>query len=77
MDKRLYWLWLQSALGFGANTNALVSAYGSAERIYEASDDDLRLSGAFSEGFFGLKAQGLQKLKQTDIRAGESVLEYC
>lgn len=77
LDKRLYWLWLQSALGFGANTNALVSAYGSAERIYEASDDDLRLSGAFSEGFFGLKAQGLQKLKQTDIRAGESVLEYC
>ena len=77
MDKRLYWLWLQSALGFGANTNALLSTYGSAERIFEASDDDLRLSGAFSEGFFGLRAAGLQRLKQIDIRAGEKVLEYC
>ena len=77
MDKRLYWLWLQSALGFGANTNALLSTYGSAEKIFEASDDDLRLSGAFSEGFFGLRAAGLQRLKQIDIRVGEKVLEYC
>lgn len=77
MDKRLYWLWLQNALGFGANTNALVSAFGSAEKIFEASDDDLRLSGAFSEGFFGLRAIGLQKLEKTDIRMGEKVLEYC
>ncbi len=77
LDKRLYWLWLQRALGFGANTNALLCAYGSARSIYEASDDDLRLSGAFSEGFFGLSACGLQRLKHTDIRSGEKVLEYC
>lgn len=77
MDKRLYWLWLQKGLGFCAHTNALLSTFGSAKAIFEAGESDWRLSGAFSEGFFGLKSSGLERLLKTDIRVGEKTLEYC
>lgn len=77
MDKRLYWLWLQAGLGFGANTAALLAAYGSAKAIYETGADGLRLSGAFSEGFFGLSSFGFKKLETTDIESGKRVTEYC
>ena len=77
MDKRLYWLWLQKGLGFGANTNALLSSFGSAKAIFEAGESDWRLSGAFSEGFFGLKSSGLERLLKTDLGVGEKTLEYC
>lgn len=77
MDERLYWLWLQKGLGFGANVSSLLASYGSAKAVYDSGSDDWRLSGAFSEGFFGLKSGGLERLEKTDIKEGERILEYC
>ncbi len=77
MDNRLYWLWLQQGLGFGANVSALLSSYGSAKAIYETGACELRLSGAFSEGFFGLTGSGFKKLEKVDIEAGKKTIEYC
>lgn len=77
LDERLYWLWLQRGLGFGANAGSLLATYGSAKAVYEAGSDDWRLSGAFSEGFFGLKSSGLERLGRNDIHEGEKILEYC
>lgn len=73
----MYWLWLQAGLGFGANTNALLASYGSAKAIYETGADDLRLSGAFSEGFFGLNSFGFKRLKTVNLDAGKRIIEYC
>ncbi|MDO4380548.1 MAG: DNA-processing protein DprA [Clostridia bacterium] len=77
MDKRLYWLWLQAGLGFGANTNALLASFGNARNIYETGTRDLRLSGAFSEGFFGLGPRGFKRLETVNIEAGKRIIEYC
>lgn len=77
LDERLYWLWLQRGLGFGANAGALLASYGSAKAIYEAGSDDWRLSGAFSQCFFGLKSIGLERLDKLNIADGEKILEYC
>ena len=77
MDKRLYWLWLQAGLGFGANTNALLASFGNARNVYETGTRNLRLSGAFSEGFFGLAPQGFKRLEKVNIEAGKRIIEYC
>lgn len=77
LDERLYWLWLQKGLGFGANASSLLASYGSAKAVYEAGPDDWRLSGAFSEGFFGLRSRGLERLEKVDIAEGEKILDYC
>lgn len=77
MDKRLYWLWLQSGLGFGANVGGLISSFGSAQSVYEAREDELRLSGVFSKGFFGFNDNSFNKLRSVDIEAGKRIIEYC
>lgn len=46
MDKRIYWVWLQSALGCGyAHTGRLLRAFGSAERVWLADEKALRAAG--------------------------------
>ncbi len=77
MDKRLYWLWLQQGLGFGANVSTLLSSFGSAQNVYEASEDELRLSGVFSKGFFGFTDNAFKKLENADIEKGKRIIEYC
>lgn len=77
MDKRLYWLWLQQGLGFGANVSTLLSSFGSAQNLYEASEDELRLSGVFSKGFFGFTDNSFKRLENADIESGKRIIEYC
>ncbi len=77
MDNRLYWLWLQNGLGYGANTNALMSMFESARAIYEAGPNEMRVYGVFSEGFFGLHSSGFAKLESADISAGKPIIDYC
>lgn len=46
MDKRIYWVWLQQALGCGyAHTGRLLRTFGSAERVWLADEESLRAAG--------------------------------
>ena len=38
MDKRLYWLWLQSVLGYAGESKPLLDIFGTARNFYEAGD---------------------------------------
>lgn len=38
MDERLYWLWLQSVLGYAGKSKSLLDAFGTARNFYEAGD---------------------------------------
>lgn len=40
MDERLYWLWLQYALGFSGKTKALIDKYHSAKAFYDLGTDE-------------------------------------
>lgn len=44
-----YWIWLQTALGAGANTADILSYFETPERLYLAGSDEWRLSGLFTE----------------------------
>lgn len=44
-----YWIWLQTALGAGANTADILSYFESPESLYLAGSDEWRLSGLFTE----------------------------
>ena len=38
MDNRLYWLWLQSVLGYAGKSKPLLDVFGTARNFYEAGD---------------------------------------
>lgn len=44
-----YWIWLQTALGAGANTADILSYFETPERLYLAGSEEWRLSGLFTE----------------------------
>ena len=44
-----YWIWLQTALGAGANTADILSYFETPEKLYLAGSDEWRLSGLFTE----------------------------
>ncbi|MBQ8183900.1 MAG: DNA-processing protein DprA [Clostridia bacterium] len=44
-----YWIWLQTALGAGAQTADILSYFETPEKLYLAGSDEWRLSGLFTE----------------------------
>lgn len=65
-----YNIWLQAALGAGANVKHIFSTFESAEEIYRSTDDELRISGVFRERQIG-------KLRSTNIENSYRVIEMC
>ncbi|MDR2525910.1 MAG: DNA-processing protein DprA [Oscillospiraceae bacterium] len=81
-DEGLYWLWLQCALGISSSlrTREILDAFplrgegacavSAARRIYEASDYERRISGAFT-------APQLNKLSSVSVAEAEKIAEEC
>ncbi len=65
-----YNIWLQTALGAGAKVKHIYSVFSKVEEIYRSTDDELRVSGVFTD------AQ-IAKLRATDIYDSYKVIEDC
>ncbi len=66
-----YWIWLQSILRAGsAQVKPVLERYGNAKGVYNASYDDLKLSGLFKE-------TQLAKLSDKDLSFAMKVLNDC
>lgn len=63
-----YWLWLAMALGPGARTEDLVSAFPDPKELYEATDTERYVSGVFT------RIQ-LEKLKAVPLAKAEEIIE--
>ena len=60
MNDKVYWVWLQQALGYGVNVDEIIGHFGNAKNIYEATPVERALSGAFTK-------KQLEKLKTTPL----------
>lgn len=76
-DKRLYWLWLQKSLGFGAKIRDLISYFGDAENLFKAGEASWRSSGFFGTDFFEIKPSKIENMKSTSLRDGEAIIRGC
>ncbi len=76
-DKKLYWLWLQKSLGFGAKIRDLISYYGDAKNFYEAGEASWRSSGFFGPDHFEISPSKIEKCKRTLLKDGEIILRQC
>lgn len=65
-----YNIWLQTALGAGAKVKHIYSAFPEIEEIYRSTDDELRISGVFTDG-------QIAKLRKADIYDSYKVIEDC
>ncbi len=70
MTDTLYWCWLQQALHCGARVDEAIAAFGSPRRIYEASEYERRISGAFT-------VRQIERLSATPLGGAEEILKTC
>ena len=70
MNEAVYWIWLQLALGAGARTDEILSAFPSARVLYESDDRTRRISGVWT-------AKQLDRLEKTRLHDAQRVLEQC
>ncbi|MCR4614869.1 MAG: DNA-processing protein DprA [Clostridiales bacterium] len=72
MDKKAYWIWLQSALGIGQNipVEHILDEFGNAENIYQASDMQRRISNVFNE-------TQIENLNTKTIDEAVRIVEQC
>ena len=67
----LYWIWLQSALGYGnKGIRELADKYSTAEQVYKAPVNDLKFYGLFSEKI-------LSRLANKSLDTARKVLNEC
>ncbi len=65
-----YWIWLQAALGEGARADELLAHFETPEEIYNAGEDEWRLSGL-------LTLKKIEKLKTTPISKSKEIITEC
>lgn len=70
MDDRIYWIWLQLALGAGFRAGMVIEVWNSPKSLYEADNSKRRLSGC-------LNSWQLRKLEETKLENAAKVLETC
>ena len=70
MSEAKYWIWLSMALGPGARTDEIFSAYSSPEEIYNESRKDRIISGVFTK----IKLDRLEKIQLSEA---EKAIELC
>lgn len=69
-DNVKYWIWLQKALGPGANIAAVIDEFGSAKALYEANLIEWRMSLSLSE-------RQIEKLLNTKIETADKIIDVC
>lgn len=70
MENRLYWCWLQQALHCGARVDEAIAAFGSPRSVYEASEYERRISGAFT-------VKQIERLSDTPLHQAQEILRTC
>ena len=66
----IYWIWMQLALGAGARTDEILSAFPTARALYESDEMTRRVSGVFT-------AKQIEKLGRTSLEDAQHVLKRC
>lgn len=65
-----YWLWLQSALGEGANIKPVIDEFGSAKNLYNANILEWRMSSS-------LTSAQINRLGEADISIADEIIYTC
>ena len=65
MNRDVYWVWLQSALGYGANIEKVKNSLDAKEFYSQSS---------YEQGFFPRRRE---KLMDKDLSAAEKILTEC
>lgn len=77
MNEALYWIWLQTAIGYGEKVKDLVSYYTTAENFYRQGENSWRASGLFTAERGGLSAAKLGRIKNTPLKKAEEISALC
>jgi DNA processing protein len=70
MNETVYWIWMQLALGAGARTDDVLTAFPSARALYESDSMTRRVSGVWT-------AKQLDRLEQVRLSDAQRILEKC
>lgn len=72
MSDKLYWVWVQNALGISASVKSdeIVSYFGNAEKLYFAGAYEWKISGIFTNG-------QINKLKSTSLDGAKRIVAEC
>lgn len=70
MDKKVYWLWLQEALGAGAVTDEITAVFPSPEEMYSKGEIEWRLSGVLTN-------RQIQKLSAGSLEKMQGIVDLC
>ncbi len=65
-----YWIWLQAALGAGARTDELLAYFETPEELYNAGEQEWRLSGL-------LTLKKIEALKNTKLSQINDIINEC
>lgn len=65
-----YWLWLQRALGEGANIKPVIDDFGSAKKLYEANILEWKMSTS-------LTARQINRLEETKLTVADEIIYIC
>lgn len=66
MSDTVYWLWLQKAIGAGARTDEILSAFPTARAVYESGAMEWRISGVFTP-------KQVDKLEKAKLSEAETI----
>ncbi|HRT82604.1 MAG TPA: DNA-processing protein DprA, partial [Oscillospiraceae bacterium] len=69
-DERIYWIWLQNALGPRANTKRVFGFFERARDIFDAGSLEWRLSGVFTPKQIG-------RLENSSAEEAQAILDTC
>ncbi|MBQ2829300.1 MAG: DNA-processing protein DprA [Clostridia bacterium] len=70
MNDKAYWIWLQQALGYAVKVDEIVSTFGHAKKVYEASHEERARSGAFTP-------RQLTKIRNTPLSVVDDIIQGC
>lgn len=69
-DKKLYWLWLQGALGPGARTDEITAVFPSPGEMYSSGEIEWKLSGVLTN-------KQIEKLSAYSPEKAQGIVEIC
>lgn len=71
MDSNVYWIWLQSAIGFASNkVRDVVEIFGGAEGFYKAGASEREQSKLFTSA-------ALKRIENTKLSKAQEILDKC
>ncbi len=70
MNHKLYWIWLQKILGYGAKTDEVISIFRNAKNVYDATTQERYFAGIFSK-------KQLEKMETLPLDYAREVMAEC